>query len=1114
MGIASLAAKAASKVANKAKEGIKKKLKGEDDGVKQAVKQRIKMFLIVKVGIPLAAWTIVVSAISLVMGKIFGDSNTSISVASNKIKTSIESGTLKGDKDQIEFASNLEKLYGSCIGFTVSQLDTIYDDTIKDLEGKDATIKETYTSNYGTLTTDNKNEIVDKYNEVKDKEDKGDKDYDIINFYNLSREGKFKNMISPYDKKPIYKHILLTEKYNFNNIKWKAYYHNSDEVNDVSKDNMKYDTTYDLLYPSANANVKDLINLVSPYLLSSRIPLSFLAGSMYSTSESDQSIGVSWAEHEANLDQGKNNEIGNFTYEIIKHGGSKIVMNQYNLESRTVSSYWLDYDTYNCKDTIKIEKYLVDIDDGNGNSHKEARYRFKSIDDFTKNEGNFNDSNKTGEHQNTRWNENKEETPEKETPVGDPQYGYSVQYKLGSAVAFDVNVTNSFNYHKYSNEDADKRINEDMKLSESKSRYMKVTGGTHLTEEELKDYTSDQLKALANDSGSTNGNYPQTLTVPQKYTCDFGWRNDITRYWSDSISAQPLSQTKTLLSTSNVITYNKNEDGDPSMDTIAEADFNADTESKNYYDRFADAEGTAMNNIDLLNSNPKIFIKYCDNSSKYSKYVGYNRANYAYSQGISYLRKYLKQLEKDNNGALPFVYGATFGFDVNATANSGIFGASGMALLREYINTWEPVNNYMRTESGAPTTNEEDCKYYLVFIDSVGVPTVGYGININAHFDKIVEAMSNLSIDFPYSSASEIKGKVQAGEAVLMDKAAIDSVQEKLLQKFVDDVKSYTSGIELTEYQLFALTDRAYNGWNPIHGKTFSQAYGEYWNQEKDDKYKALYEKYKDNQTAKDSIVAEIDFKNPLYVNFMKYTTGNAEVEAANGGWTTRRNSEFILFSGGYFLGGYSKNEMLKFWTQAMSPGNINLYKADGSIDETACYNLQLWYEQYWFSNKFHAGPNLKYYRSIPTGGHNNDPLGALNPEMLAKYEPPAERGLRYQCSWWSCVRANMFLVDNNTGKWLYGTPNGKDVASMKAAELGLPYNTNIDNLRPNSLISWTSASAPQYGHTGWVEAVYGDTYVTSECGGGETWGGVILRSKSADRGKFVGSVCLEDLIH
>ena len=89
MGIASLAAKAASKVANKAKEGIKKKLKGEDDGVKQAVKQRIKMFLIVKVGIPLAAWTIVVSAISLVMGKIFGDSNTSISVASNKIKTSI-----------------------------------------------------------------------------------------------------------------------------------------------------------------------------------------------------------------------------------------------------------------------------------------------------------------------------------------------------------------------------------------------------------------------------------------------------------------------------------------------------------------------------------------------------------------------------------------------------------------------------------------------------------------------------------------------------------------------------------------------------------------------------------------------------------------------------------------------------------------------------------------------------------------------------------------------------------------------------------------------------------------------------------------------------------------
>ena len=1107
MGLASIAAKAVSKVANKAKDGIKNKLK--NNGMDDEAKAKLKKLLILKVGVPLFAWIVIVGAVSVIMQQLFGDTNSSIKVTSEKIKSSIESGALQGDKDQINYAVDLEKQYGSCMAFTLSQIDTIYNETIKDLEG-DSLYKQTYTSNYGSLTDDEKNDITNKYNEVKDKSEKSEKDMDIINYYNLSREGNFK-MISPYDKRPIYKHVLMSEKYNFNNITWKAYYHNSDEVNDVSKDAMQYDTTYDLLYPKANANLKDMMNLVSPYLMTSKIPLAFLAGSMYSATNSNQSIGSSWLEQQANSEQGKNNEIGNFAYEIIKHGYSTIVMNQYNLESRTTSSYWLDYDIFDCADTYQIKKTIVTIDDGKGKSHKEARYSVINYKDGTENL-----PSTPSDHNNTRWDENKQPTPSKETAVGDPTYTIVTTYKLASALAFDVNISNSFDYKKYSNEDADKRENPDSVLSEAESEHKKIedeTSENHITLEKLNSYSQEELKKLMGDDGNTDTEWTSGIKYGTSYKYEVGKRHDITRYWSDSVSSQPSSQSKTLLSSSNVITFNKNEKSDPSMDTISDNDFNSDSDSKEYYEELASEEDTAINTIDILNSNPKIFTKYCDNTSKYAKYVGYSRADYTFSQGMQYLTNYLKEIESENNGTLPFVYGASFGFDVNATASSGISGSSsGLSLLREYINSWEPVNGYLRTESGSPTSNEDEAKYYEVFLDSMGVPTVGYGINVQAHFKKIADAMASASIEFPYTSAAEIKSKVSAGQLIMMDKSVIDSVQETMIQSFVDKVKAKTSGIELTEYQLFALTDRMYNGWNNINGKSFNQAYSEYWNQSNDDKYSVLYEKYKDNQGAKDSIISEIDLNHPLYVNFMKYTTGNAKDEAKNGGWTTRRKSEFILFSSGYFVGGYSMNQMLKFWTQATSPGNIQLIKADGSVDETACYNLQLWYEQNWFSNKFHAGTNMHVYKNCPTGGDNNDPLGALNPEMTQKYEPVAERNFRYQCAWWSCVRANMFLVDNNTGKYLYGTPNGNQVAATVASRLGLAYNTNIDNIKPNSLVSWTSSSS--CGHTGYVEAVSGDYYITSECGSGKNWGGVIIHSKSADRGKFIGSVCLEDLVH
>ena len=57
------------------------------------------------------------------------------------------------------------------------------------------------------------------------------------------------------------------------------------------------------------------------------------------------------------------------------------------------------------------------------------------------------------------------------------------------------------------------------------------------------------------------------------------------------------------------------------MDTVSDSDFNADSASKSYYERLQGTEGTAINTIDMLNANPKVFLKYVDNSSKTAKYV-------------------------------------------------------------------------------------------------------------------------------------------------------------------------------------------------------------------------------------------------------------------------------------------------------------------------------------------------------------------------------------------------------------------------------------------------------------------------------------------------------------
>ena len=49
----------------------------------------------------------------------------------------------------------------------------------------------------------------------------------------VKEDNKEKRIVNVEDKLPLYKHILLTEKYNFNNVDWKKFSHNATAGEDI-----------------------------------------------------------------------------------------------------------------------------------------------------------------------------------------------------------------------------------------------------------------------------------------------------------------------------------------------------------------------------------------------------------------------------------------------------------------------------------------------------------------------------------------------------------------------------------------------------------------------------------------------------------------------------------------------------------------------------------------------------------------------------------------------------------------------------------------------------------------------------------------------------------------
>lgn len=340
---------------------------------------------------------------------------------------------------------------------------------------------------------------------------------------------------------------------------------------------------------------------------------------------------------------------------------------------------------------------------------------------------------------------------------------------------------------------------------------------------------------------------------------------------------------------------------------------------------------------------------------------------------------------------------------------------------------------------------------------------MGYGVDIATHGQKIR--------GLGYST----------NEGDLIPVEIVDEIEKDVISNLKRSVLNKTAGLNLTQYQIYALMSRCYN--YGVSGgleratdsfiypseETFVSAYNKYYKDVKNEEFYGDYTK--------------TNFSNKLYENYMtwlNYTSNGKHPE----GWEYRRKSEWSLFQTGYFGydikngTGHGIDEYCNTGTGTTGAteitNNINLYNSDGSVNQSSIEQLEKWLTQDLLNTTIHngtyarqGGPFAKWWDSA-----NNWFTSA---------------GYKFQCTWYVYGRANQFLEANGTKYKMW--PGTKDSARHWYSS-GEGFFECGKEPKQNSIAVWGNGS---YGHVAYVEAVdyvNGKVYI-SHAGGGRSWYGI-----------------------
>ena len=629
------------KAANGVKNGIKNAGKALEaaDVFKEFLKKKIKIYLIIGLLV-----LVVVAALVQLLRDLFGQSD-------NAVRIKIDSSNYTAPLSQQ--AKDIYNKYGSCLAFTLDQIDESVKEAYKAFE-KNEIVSKVYKSNFGTITDSKKEKIKELYqkieNENPDFENLNSGDSDIVKYYNSLKANKT-NSISEFDNVSIYTHVLRTEKYNFNNIKWRAIRHNQD-TKDIDKTKFNYDDSL------GNVQLSDLIDLLSPYLLTSKIPAAYLAASNYVANEST-SIGR--GQYDAYLEKslGTSSKVGTFAYLTTKFAQSNITMSQYNLDTRTVQTKWQEYDAYTTNVTFNVRKEPIYDDDGNFTGD----YRYSYVENSYSN-GQDNQTRPVANEQNVDSRmDNGQINVMKEEQVSD-NITTDIQYKLESAQVVDVNIVNGYDYRIYSDDDVKNRVNPnggEGVVSVTNRKEVAPNQTNYISEGDLKSRGMQQyVDGKTEDDGVvkiSGGDGDEDTKIFRVTLGNYVYRDvDETIYqrtWCDTLQPDPELDRKILLGISDIMSFNMNEDKDSEKTTYNFNEFREDNESIAYFQtQLVDNEETAINSIDIMDSNKKIYNKYIASASANAKFSGYGRKSYVIIQGNNSVEDAFNELINNdvNNG--------------------------------------------------------------------------------------------------------------------------------------------------------------------------------------------------------------------------------------------------------------------------------------------------------------------------------------------------------------------------------------------------------------------------------------------------------------------------------
>lgn len=937
--------------------------------------------------------------------------------------------------------------------------------------------------NYDSLIGFTNEQLNKIYQTLKDNENSRNK-------YLVSSGGKEigsgNNLYSVDGKKTLYEHIQRTEKYNFNNILWKEYSHNVDgqEMSTENREDLglKVPTGVD------DKTLMTLMETTSPYLLTNDIPLGMLCGLVaYSTTS---------------IDDPSTSE--KLTYEIIKEAQTKLTVNKYVLQSVKKNTVREEYETisYSGNFTVSVNPFTREVKVISAPNYQQSG------------EGIPNNP--------------------QEIQVGDSSTSEEIFWYVSEAKTYDAKLNNEFDYTRYNENDVNNLTNPDSNILTATNEINRIVSGSKISSSDIPNNLYDLIDKFNLPNGISfeslfSENKTVTLNYNIGYTVEIGTSYSYEKEWKDKCS--PKASNNNTYTYNDLKEYNTKEDETynkipTDKEVIDEKDFNAEEP----YKRYEEEDSTVLYGlsfIDFLDSNKGTYLKYlASQSAAYSDFVGLSRNNMkeGYRQVKNILNTLADKIEKANeNGAqdsegnissinitnsdkkvLPFVYGSSLGYEVtnisiqsNTTSNF----VSGMDLLRQYIFSHEGTGPSV-------TQNADGVDCYTAYADSGGNITIGHGINLTGNPGY----MQQLQEEY---------GTITVGTLIPVE--AVETIENEMVKTFYDKVKNGTNGIELEEYQIHALTSFAYN-YKDINFSKFTAYFNDpsYWNQEVDNRYEEVYEKYKDNQTAVSQIQSEANLNTGMYKDFFAPIIYDNKKNLLPG-LVTRRRSEYILFSLGYY------DTLQRFWAAGgTNLAGIELLNADGSINYDNVQSLQLWYEQELFVNGPSAplNPNpgniyktkgnaAKYAHSINSFNEQyRQFLNATGTYGSPNYPRVIPTNEYFQCTWWAEFMGYYFLYSSSGGEITepFGKGsnlgNGNMVASNLSRIYGVPTYT-VDQLEVGKHYILSSNSI---NHVIYIEAVGNTELVVSHCGSAESWYGVsaISRSSSQVRGTYV---CMEDLL-